>query len=353
MSARDDFARDNLDRLYAITPENALRRGDRLVIFSDLHMGNGGRTDDFARNAELFSQVLQTYYLAGGHSLVLNGDIEELQRFRLMDIMRRWAPIYQLFEQFRTRDRLHRLVGNHDMELLTRSDHGFAVGHALRYRYNGNPLFVFHGHQTLRWFVNYNGLVGFTLRYLANPLRIHSPSVAHDSRKRFRTEAQVYSFAAANRVLTMIGHTHRPLFQSMSKVDNLRFEIERLCRKYPKASEKKQKSIETVVAAYRSELARVRADRRHSDDASLYDANLLIPCVFNSGTVIGKRGMTCLEIEDGEIALVHWFDDRRSTRHLRRGAGTAIPGTTYHRVEIKRESLDYIFARINLLTGTD
>ena len=316
-------------------------------------MGNGGHTDDFVANAELFSEVLDRRYFSAGYSLILNGDIEELQRFRLADIRRQWRSTYELFDRFEQSDRLDRLVGNHDMALLTNPDHPFRVKHALRYRFHDNPLFVFHGHQTLKRFERHNKLVGFTLRYLANPLRIPNFSVAHDSRKRFRTEEEVYAFSAANRVLSMIGHTHRPLFQSMSKTDSLRFEIERLCRKYPKASEKKRRQIEMIVASHKLELSRARAHDGDTDIGSLYDANLLIPCLFNSGTVIGKRGMTCLEIDDGSIALVHWFDRRRSSKHL--GSATEkteeLSGTPYHRLEIKRDSLDYIFARINLLAG--
>jgi hypothetical protein len=153
--------------------------------------------------------------------------------------------------------------------------------------------------------------------------------------------------------MAVIGHTHRPLFESMSKIDSLRFEIERLCRKYPKASQKKQRRIETVINSHKTELSRIRDHDGEPDGPSLYNANLLIPCVFNSGTVIGKRGMTCLEIDRGRIALVHWFDHRRTRKYLRYGNLDAyeLPDTSYHRVEIKRESLDYIFARINLLAG--
>jgi len=87
--------------------------------------------------------------------------------------------------------------------------------------------------------------------------------------------------------------------------------------------------------------------------AGLYNSHLLVPCTFNSGSVIGKRGMTCIEIEDGRIALVHWFDEGRSRRYLEHVdyRTAALPGTPYHRVVIKSESLDYIFTRIQLLAG--
>jgi len=203
-------------------------------------------------------------------------------------------------------------------------------------------------------FERYNRLVGFGLRYFANPLRITNYSVAHDSGKRFRTEQRVYEFASARRVLAIVGHTHRPLFESMSKMDSLKFEIERLCRKYPRASAGKKRSIEQTIHRHKLELTRIRQeDDDNAMVASLYNAHLLIPCTFNSGTVIGRRGMTCIEIEGGRIALVHWFDEDRSTKYLEHAdyKTDALPGTRYHRVVIKSESLSYIFARIKLLAG--
>jgi UDP-2,3-diacylglucosamine pyrophosphatase LpxH len=353
---RHEFSIENLTRLYRSTPAMPLRDDRPIVIFSDLHLGNGTRTDDFRNNSELFSRVLKQYYYDNDFTLVLNGDIEELQRFRLADILRRWADVYELFGAFEEDDRLFRLVGNHDMDLMSRADHPFAIREALRFSYHDNPIFIFHGHQTSTRFERFNKLVGFGLRYFANPLKIKNYSVAHDSVKRFRTEERVYEFASAKKVLSIIGHTHRPLFESMSKVDSIKFEIERLCRKYPKASRKKQLKIERSIGTYRSELEQINSDDDPTASvASLYNANLVVPCMFNSGTVIGKRGMTCLEIADGRIALVHWFDDTRSDKYLRYANYDTEPlrGTDYHRVEIKRDTLDYVFARIKLLAGTE
>ncbi len=354
MRSSTGFSERNLHDLFSRTPVTPLDDSRKIVIFSDLHLGNGGRTDDFVTNADMFQQVLSRYYLTRGHTLILNGDIEELQRFRLRDILHRWESVYRLFDQYRDEGRLHRLVGNHDMDLVHRAGHDFNVEDALRFDYDGHPLFVFHGHQTMVKFERCNRLVGFGLRYFANPLRITNYSVAHDSGKRFRTEQRVYEFASARRVLAIVGHTHRPLFESMSKVDSLKFEIERLCRKYPKVSADKKRSIEQTIHRHKLELTRIRQeDDDNAMVASLYNAHLLIPCTFNSGTVIGRRGMTSIEIEDGRIALVHWFDEVRSTKYLKHAdyRTDALPGTRYHRVVIKSESLSYIFARIKLLAG--
>lgn len=352
--AKHEFSLENLKKLYESTPQLPLAADERIVVFSDLHLGNGSRTDDFRQNSEMFTRVVREYYLEGGHTLILNGDVEELQRFRLNGIVERWQSVYDLFDRFDRDGRLFRLVGNHDMDLIDRSDHPFLVRDALRFSYHGNSIFVFHGHQTTVRFEKYNKLVGLGLRYFANPLKITNYTVAHDSLKRFRTEERVYEFASRNKVLSIIGHTHRPLFESMSKLDSIKFEIERLCRKYPKAGAKKQATIERAIVNYRSELERIDLeDDPGASVASLYNANLVVPCMFNSGTVIGKRGMTCIEIGGGRISLVHWFDDRRSDKYLHYANYDTeqLPGTDYHRVDIKSDSLDYIFTRINLLAG--
>ena len=53
-----------------------------------------------------------------------------------------------------------------------------------------------------------------------------------------------------------------------------------------------------------------KENQDHNFQNYVYDSIFHIPCVFNSGCVIGKRGMTCIEIENGNISLVHWFDKK-------------------------------------------
>lgn len=352
---QDEFSFQNLTDLFDRTPEEPLDGSARMVIFSDLHLGNGSRTDDFKPNAALFKEVLHRHYLENGYTLILNGDVEELQRFSLPQIMHRWQSVYQLFEAFSTENRLFRLFGNHDMALIEGVPHDFEIREALRFSYRGHPIFIFHGHQTAVQFERFNALVGFGLKYFANPLKIKNYSVAYDSLKRFRTEERVYEFASNRKILSIIGHTHRPLFESMSKVDSIKFEIERLCRKYPKAGPRKKERIERSIAAHRHELEQLDlTTESRANVASLYNANLVVPCMFNSGTVIGKSGMTCLEITGDTISLVHWFSSDVSTKYLEDANydAEALPDTDYYRVELKSESFEYIFARIQLLAGT-
>jgi metallophosphoesterase superfamily enzyme len=91
--ANDSFYIRELEDLYDRVPLRTLTEGDRYVVFSDLHMGNGSRLDDFRINAELFVSVLRQFYRDRGYHLVLNGDVEELQRFSMREIVTTWRDV--------------------------------------------------------------------------------------------------------------------------------------------------------------------------------------------------------------------------------------------------------------------
>jgi len=340
-----------LQLLFDAAPRIPLAAMNRVVIFSDLHLGDGGPQDDFTHNADLVHTVLGDHYLRGGFSLILNGDIEETQRFPLAAIHEQWTETLSLFNDFRRETALYKIVGNHDEGLRTR-DTDSSLLDALRLTYNGDTLFVFHGHQATVFFERFNDVSGFFLRYFANSLRIPNVPVTYESRKRYRTEHRVYAFSSSRKIVSVIGHTHRPLFESLSKIDTIRFRIEQLCRDYATVSPRARAAIETVISGYRRELSRIwEKNREDGERSSLYNAQICIPCLFNSGCAIGKRGVTAIEIADGVISLVHWFDPSRGER---RHGGEENPahrleGTGYYRTTIKQDRLDYIFSRIRLL----
>jgi hypothetical protein len=73
---------------------------------------------------------------------------------------------------------------------------------------------------------------------------------------------------------------------------------------------------------------------------------------FNLGCVIGKRGITALEIEKDNIRLVYWFDRKTSKRYLKNYGNDPelLDNSDYFRMIINEENLAHIFARINLLS---
>lgn len=343
---------ENLDYLYQTAPSKKITNRDSVVIFSDLHMGNGKKErDDFLHNSELFKYVLKHYYLQNNFQLFLNGDIEELQKFSFDVVQSKWNDVYQLFEEFNTKNRLFRIAGNHDFELFLEEKYNILP--ALKLIYKNDTMFMFHGHQASAFLEKYNEFAGFFLRYMVRPLPVRNNSTAYDSKRKYRVEKKVYSFSNKNKIVSIIGHTHRPLFESLSRIDYLKFKIEQLCRVYPKARRKLKRMIETDIKYYKNELEHsYLKDKKLGKRSSLYNSNIIVPCVFNSGCAIGKRGVTALEIHGGKIYLVHWFDQNKSKKYLQHHnyhIPKRLNQSDYYRLVIKEDHLNYIFTRIKLL----
>jgi UDP-2,3-diacylglucosamine pyrophosphatase LpxH len=320
-----------------------------------MHLGGGGESDDFLRNADLCTRVLRDFYLQKEFILILNGDIEDLQKFSRKKIEGRWGEMYELFSSFKSKTELFRVVGNHDIHLLSKRDYPAIQRplRSLRLDFMGNRIFIFHGHQASLFYEKFNYIDGFFLRYFAQPFGIMNYSVSHDSAKRFKVEKRVYNFSAERKILSIIGHTHRPLFESLSKIDSIKFKIEQLCRSFINAHDGEKKNIARDIRFYKHELQAVYdKGMKNGSRSSLYNSNLLVPCLFNSGCTVGKRGITAIEVEDSSIALVYWFDRAREEKHF---SHNEMPierfgKSNYYRMVLKRDCLDYIFTRINLLT---
>ena len=344
-----------LQNLLDEAPRVPLGPSDRVIVLSDLHLGDGGPRDDFRQNADLVTSVLRDHYLEQGFSLALNGDIEELQRFRYNAIRARWSGLMSLFDEFRRRTSLYRVIGNHDEALPLAADgRAGPLMEAVRFTFEGDSIFLFHGHQATIFFERFNGVAGFFLRHVANRLRIPNAPVMYESRKKYLTEHRVYDFSRSRKVVSIIGHTHRPLFESLSKIDTLRFRIEQLCRDHSSASPRARAAIEAAISACRQELERLwEKDRENGLRSSLYNEQISIPCLFNSGCAIGKRGFTAIEIAGGQIALVHWFDRERSERHMSEDGRSAeqLGDTDFYRAVLKQDKLQYVFTRIRLLAS--
>ncbi len=346
----------NLNKLFNKIPIQKLSDKDRFVIFSDLHMGNGSKRDDFMQNADMFTYVLKNYYYKKNYKLILNGDIEELYRFTLKKIILKWKDIYKIFNTFKKKGALLKTIGNHDFKLnfekLPNQDNG--VLEAIKLDYKGNIIFIFHGHQASGILMRHSNFAEFILRYIANPLMIRNWEVPFNSRRKFKTEKNVYNFSYNNKIIAIIGHTHRPLFQSLSKIDSLRFKVEQLCRDFQIADKREKNKIISAVNIYKNEL-KYYYNKKHKKErlqSSLYSPKFNVPSLFNSGCVIGKRGITAIEIDKGDILLTHWFDKKKRDKYLNftKPKPECLNKSSYYRMIFNRDSLDYIFTRIKLLT---
>jgi UDP-2,3-diacylglucosamine pyrophosphatase LpxH len=338
---------------FEASPVLRIEDGGRYVFLSDLHMGDGGSSDDLEHNRSLILGALRSWYLERGYSLVLGGDVEELQKFKLKGIRKAWGELYEVFDEFASRKALWKLVGNHDLGLLREEEYPYPLHHGLRLERSGRSLFCFHGHQASKLFVEHRYLSEFVVKYLAKPLKVKNSSVSEDSRARYKAERRIYRASKKLGIVSVCGHTHRPLFESLSKYDSLRWSIEELLREYPSSGPDRRARIAELVSLYRGECERLgKREVRWGLSRSLYEEKaLLIPCVFNSGCATGKQGMTALEVEGGSIRLVHWAREGAARPYLLEEALLVdrLEGTGDARYLLKEADLDQVFARIDLL----
>ena len=357
---RQDFRRyPELDRLLQTAAQVRLDPASRVVVFSDLHLGDGSRNDEFLHNADLFETVLEQHYLARRSSLVLNGDIEELMKFSGGSIEKAWASLYDLFLRFARESSFWKIYGNHDLGLLKQDGYLLApwLVESLAFSFGADTILLFHGHQASPFLREPCSIIArslfYLLRYIAKPAGIRNYSVSYKSRKRFVIEKAAYEFSNRAGIISIIGHTHRPLFESLSKVDALNYRIEDLCRAYPSAVPVQRLQIEDEIGHLKDELnACYRRGFRKSLRSGRY-GNITIPSIFNSGCAIGKRGMTAIEIEDGMIRLVYWHNGRLEVKKGQKSLGMEELGSSgYFRLVLNEDRLDYVFSRIRLLAGS-
>ena len=299
---------------------SAIPKGsDKVLIISDLHMGSG-KHDDFLYNGEMVGRILEDYYYKNGWFLVLNGDIEELAKYSLSEIRSEWKTLYRVFDLFASEGRLYKILGNHDEDLFFETDYPYPLYDVIRIETSLIPVYVFHGHQSSRVYTAFNEIVRLGLRYLLKPIGIRNISSARSSHHRFHVERQAYKFSLDNNCISIIGHTHRALFESLGRFDYIKFEIERLCRDYTSSNEEGREKIASEVTALRGELRKLkRKDRLEGSRLSLYGDELPLPCLFNSGCAIGKKGINAIELDNENIALVYWFAEGKGRKFISRG----------------------------------
>lgn len=318
----------------------------RVLIISDFHMGCGKR-DDFRTNGEIVKKLLEEYYYKNGWYLILNGDIEELAKNSLARVRTEWADMYRIFDLFNAEGRLYKTLGNHDEALLFEKDYPYTLYDAVRIETGVIPLYVYHGHQSSRVYTDFNNVIRLTLKYLLKPIGIRNISSARSPHRRFHVERNAYNFSQENNCISIIGHTHRALFESLSRFDYIKFEIERFCQDYPASSGEERERIAKEVRALRLELGKLKRKERH-ERHNLYGDELPLPCLFNSGSAMGKKGVNAIEVDSENIALVYWFAEGQGMKFINRGWYNVEKHAGCCRAVLNQNRLDYLNAKIEL-----
>lgn len=262
-----------LNKIFVKAEQVTFSNKDKLVFFSDVHRGNNSWADEFAKNEIVYSYALK-YYYDNDFSYIEVGDGDELLKFKYLEPIRiAHESVYRLLQKFHKKKRLYYIFGNHDIEyrnpeLVHRKlnhifnpvteqpeilfdDFKAHEGLLFKHKESGMSLFAIHGHQADDLFHRFIWLNRVLLRAIWRPLQLlgfqDPTSVARNIYKREQVEKKLAKWSQENKQPILCGHTHDP--------------------RLPKKGE----------APY-----------------------------FNDGSCVHPRWITCIEIENGHIALIRW-----------------------------------------------
>ncbi|MBA7618892.1 hypothetical protein ES703_26224 [subsurface metagenome] len=323
MSKNDDAIIERLNEFYNGTEKNIIELSQnsntKYVLFSDLHMGDGKKADCFAHNEETVRFALK-YYKENDYSLIFLGDVEDLWIFDLDRIKNRYdEKIYSLIRSFEDK-KVYRIFGNHDSEWNRPSDPLLKNAEILHKSPEaiklGDDIFLFHGHQgdymcdKVAWFSK------FWVQKVWPPL-IPIARTYFNYENRSATKSQIpknreklfYNWAKKKKVILICGHTHNAIFASRSYYWWLKEQIE--------IKEKKLEKIQSTEDKVRINKLSKRIDKLKSElldeekkGRKYYRITAKgkepLPCYFNTGCGLFRKGITNIEIEGDKIRLIKW-----------------------------------------------
>ena len=193
----------------------------KFVFFSDLHRGNGSRSDSFLPNARLFLHAL-THYERNGFSYVEVGDGDELWKGWPIEAIRQaHRRLFDLLHQMDLEQRLHLILGNHDLKRKTNlrvEKDGLPAqeGLVLKHEPSGHKLFVVHGHQAditndYLYFVAHRA-VRFSYHVRERLQHLCCSGHGEPKLKMGKLEQRLMDWVSVCHQMIICGHTHRQAF---------------------------------------------------------------------------------------------------------------------------------------------
>ncbi len=287
---------------------------EKLIIVSDQHIGDGKRgSDDFQINRSVYLKVLD-HYLENGFFLISVGDTEELWECDFDKIFDLNKEIYDMERRFFLEGRLIRIFGNHDrfwnIKSFREKNSIFSDMEIPEAILINDKIFITHGHQgeiesDILW-----PLSRWIVRNIWKPFQrltgIPSTSPSQNWKVRDKREEFYYSWAKKRKILFIAGHTHRAMFESLSKIDRLRMKIEELEKSLEGLAEERRTFVREEIEKINEEIEKSLLENRDGKLEKRLEKEIPVPCYFNSGCCIYPNGMTGIEIEEGIIRLVKW-----------------------------------------------
>lgn len=329
MSRNDDAIIKRLNELYEDKEQSIkklpLKFNDKYALFSDLHLGDGGKVDNFFHNEETMGLALK-YYKNNGYSIILLGDVEELWQFNYNKIRNRYdKSIYGFLRNFPD-SKVHRVFGNHDMEwaklpspVVNNENTPYGAPEAIML---DNYIFLVHGHQG----DNLCDRKASHSRFWVRLLKIFVPIVKKFIYKNYSaTQSQIpenrerlyYNWAKDKKIILICGHTHRAIFASRSYYDWLKEQIElKESERRSSTNKEKLKELSKDIKKLKTKLRKEK--RRGRDINPLATNGKPLPCYFNTGCGLYRKGITNIEIERDKIRLIKWHSDKSLSSEKRR-----------------------------------
>ena len=282
----------------------------KFIIFSDQHKGRRNGADDFMLCEPNYLDALDYYYQQGYHFISL-GDSEELWENTTNAVLKQQKPSFEKERKFIPTNAFIKIFGNHDLfwandpfaPLLLKEAYGYDVpiyeGVILQTNIAGRPLHIFctHGHQgdavsDGNWFSKF--FVSRIWAPLQAYLKINPNTPAYDASLKTLHNNIMYQWSAAQDNLFLItGHTHQPLFESLTH-------LERLCRQLLFAQK-------VADAGMQHQLEKEIQLRKFEYKNVAEDYLSLKPTYFNSGCCCFSDGdISGIEIDENCFRLIKW-----------------------------------------------
>ncbi len=276
-----------LTKAYKNAKKLYFNKDSRYIFFSDVHRGDDSVSDEFTRNQQVFIHALN-YYYKENYFYIEVGDGDELWEYKEFKHIRlAHTDVFIVLKKFYDIGRFIMIYGNHNnylkspryvrdnyftfydeykqerVELFKNLIPQEAV--ILKNKDSGQEIFVVHGHQGDFMNDQLWHLSMILLRYFWRFMHIvgfeNPASPARNLYKRHKVERVYNKWIEKYKMMLICGHTHRPKFP---KTDDLPY--------------------------------------------------------FNTGCCIRTRGLSGIEIIDGNILMVDWrvtADEDGALRMLR------------------------------------
>jgi UDP-2,3-diacylglucosamine pyrophosphatase LpxH len=283
---------------------------DRIIVFSDQHKGAKDGADDFMLCEPAYLAAMDYYEKNNFHFISL-GDNEELWENRWPKVKDANKASFDKEKNFIRRNAFVKIFGNHDLawntdlftelEMQKVYDEKIKVheGVVLQARAGDKNFCVLltHGHQgdaqsDGNWFSK------FFIAHIWAPLqayvRINPNTPAYDNVRKTLHNRIMYEWSASQKdTLLISGHTHQPVFGSLTH-------LERLYRKLLQAEQEKNNAL---IESISKEIRLAEPDFKSVSP----DYNEMKPSYFNSGCCCFSDGdITGIEMESGCIRLIKW-----------------------------------------------